>query len=153
MEMRMFGRTGMQFSVLGFGCGAVGGLIVRGDPADQERTIARAIAAGEHADADDADAGRHSMIEEPSIILCWIILRQCSGRGRVEHIVDHLSAVECARVDHLMQRPRVADCGKPKETRLALLAQVARCVSRPLDAGLIASLRHHGSHVSPVVTL
>src|SRR5215468_9950274 len=46
MEMRMFGRTGMQFSVLGFGCGAVGGLIVRGDPADQERTVARAIAAG-----------------------------------------------------------------------------------------------------------
>jgi len=36
----------MQFSVLGFGCGAVGGLMVRGDPADQERTIARAIAAG-----------------------------------------------------------------------------------------------------------
>jgi hypothetical protein len=32
--------------VLGFGCGAVGGLIVRGDPDDQERTIARAIAAG-----------------------------------------------------------------------------------------------------------
>ena len=46
MQMRMFGRTGMQLSVLGFGCGAVGGLMVRGDPADQERTIARAIAAG-----------------------------------------------------------------------------------------------------------
>jgi aryl-alcohol dehydrogenase-like predicted oxidoreductase len=36
----------MQLSVLGFGCGAVGGLMVRGDPLDQERTIARAIAAG-----------------------------------------------------------------------------------------------------------
>jgi aryl-alcohol dehydrogenase-like predicted oxidoreductase len=36
----------MQLSVLGFGCGAVGGLMVRGEPADQERTIARAIAAG-----------------------------------------------------------------------------------------------------------
>jgi L-galactose dehydrogenase/L-glyceraldehyde 3-phosphate reductase len=36
----------MQLSVLGFGCGAVGGLMVRGDPADQERTIARAIGAG-----------------------------------------------------------------------------------------------------------
>jgi L-galactose dehydrogenase/L-glyceraldehyde 3-phosphate reductase len=36
----------MQLSVLGFGCGAVGGLMVRGDPPDQERTIARAIAAG-----------------------------------------------------------------------------------------------------------
>ncbi|MGX4770326.1 aldo/keto reductase [Bradyrhizobium guangdongense] len=46
MQLRHFGRTGMQLSVLGFGCGAVGGLMVRGDPADQERTIARAIAAG-----------------------------------------------------------------------------------------------------------
>src|SRR5262245_61133628 len=46
MEMRLFGRTGMQLSVLGFGCGAVGGLMVRGDPLDQERTIARAVAAG-----------------------------------------------------------------------------------------------------------
>jgi len=36
----------MQLSALGFGCGAVGGLMVRGDPADQERTIARATAAG-----------------------------------------------------------------------------------------------------------
>jgi aryl-alcohol dehydrogenase-like predicted oxidoreductase len=46
MEMRVFGRTGMQLSVLGFGCGAVGGLMVRGDPSDQERTVARAIDAG-----------------------------------------------------------------------------------------------------------
>jgi aryl-alcohol dehydrogenase-like predicted oxidoreductase len=46
MDTRVFGRTGMQLSVLGFGCGAVGGLMVRGDPRDQERTIARAIAAG-----------------------------------------------------------------------------------------------------------
>lgn len=44
MQMRVFGRTGMQLSVLGFGCGAVGGFMVRGDPADQEHTIARAIA-------------------------------------------------------------------------------------------------------------
>jgi len=46
MQMRVFGRTDMRLSVLGFGCGAVGGFMVRGDPADQERTIARAIAAG-----------------------------------------------------------------------------------------------------------
>src|SRR5476651_142477 len=46
MQSRVFGRTGMQLSVLGFGCGAVGGFMVRGDAADQERTIARAIAAG-----------------------------------------------------------------------------------------------------------
>jgi len=46
MEMRVFGRTGMRLSVLGFGCGAVGGLMVRGSPRDQEQTVARAIAAG-----------------------------------------------------------------------------------------------------------
>jgi aryl-alcohol dehydrogenase-like predicted oxidoreductase len=46
MQLRVFGRTGMRLSVLGFGCGAVGGLMVRGDAADQERTIARAIAGG-----------------------------------------------------------------------------------------------------------
>jgi aryl-alcohol dehydrogenase-like predicted oxidoreductase len=46
MEMRDFGRSGTRVSLLGFGCGAVGGLMVRGDPADQERTIARALEAG-----------------------------------------------------------------------------------------------------------
>src|SRR5450756_2027110 len=46
MQTRLFGRTGMQLSVLGFGCGAVGGFMVRGDHADQERVIAKAIAAG-----------------------------------------------------------------------------------------------------------
>jgi aryl-alcohol dehydrogenase-like predicted oxidoreductase len=46
MEMRVYGRTGMRLSVLGFGCGAVGGLMVRGDPRDQERAVARALAVG-----------------------------------------------------------------------------------------------------------
>ena len=36
----------MRLSVLGFGCGAVGGLMVRGNPADQERAVARALEAG-----------------------------------------------------------------------------------------------------------
>ena len=46
MEMRVFGRGGVPVSILGFGCGAVGGLMVRGDPADQERAVARALEAG-----------------------------------------------------------------------------------------------------------
>jgi aryl-alcohol dehydrogenase-like predicted oxidoreductase len=46
MQLRDFGRTGMQLSVLGFGCGAVGGFMVRGDAAEQERVVARALAAG-----------------------------------------------------------------------------------------------------------
>jgi aryl-alcohol dehydrogenase-like predicted oxidoreductase len=46
MQFRTFGRTGMKVSALGFGCGAVGGIMVRGDPADQERLVARAIDVG-----------------------------------------------------------------------------------------------------------
>ena len=46
MERRVFGRSGMRLSILGFGCGAVGGLMVRGDPADQERAVARALETG-----------------------------------------------------------------------------------------------------------
>src|SRR5258707_10811306 len=46
MQVRVFGRTGMQLWVLGFGCGAVGGVMVRGDAADQERLVARALDVG-----------------------------------------------------------------------------------------------------------
>ena len=46
MQMRTFGRTGLQVSALGFGCGAVGGIMVRGDPGDQERLVARALEIG-----------------------------------------------------------------------------------------------------------
>lgn len=46
MEQRLLGRTGMRVSVLGYGAGAVGGLMVRGTPAEQERSLARALEAG-----------------------------------------------------------------------------------------------------------
>ena len=46
MERRILGKTGVEVAVLGFGCGAVGGLMVRGTAADQERAVARALALG-----------------------------------------------------------------------------------------------------------
>jgi aryl-alcohol dehydrogenase-like predicted oxidoreductase len=46
MEQRHFGRTGLHVSALGFGCGAVGGLMTKGDPADQKRAVAHAIENG-----------------------------------------------------------------------------------------------------------
>jgi L-galactose dehydrogenase/L-glyceraldehyde 3-phosphate reductase len=46
MELRTLGRTGLRVSALGFGCGAVGGLMVRGDPAAQRQAVARALEAG-----------------------------------------------------------------------------------------------------------
>ncbi|MGH7305438.1 MAG: aldo/keto reductase [Candidatus Rokuibacteriota bacterium] len=46
MESRSLGKTGLRVSTLGFGCGNVGGLIIRGTPAERERAVARAIELG-----------------------------------------------------------------------------------------------------------
>ncbi len=46
MERRPLGRTALTVSALGFGCGDVGGLMVRGAPAERERAVARAIELG-----------------------------------------------------------------------------------------------------------
>ena len=46
MDQRALGNSDTTFSELGFGCGAVGGLIVRGERTEGLRTIERAIEAG-----------------------------------------------------------------------------------------------------------
>jgi len=40
MQTKTFGRTGLAFSRLTFGCGAVGGLMTKGEAADQDRAVA-----------------------------------------------------------------------------------------------------------------
>src|SRR5947209_2117491 len=46
MEQRRLGSTGVTVSALGFGCGAVGGLMVRGDRDEQRQAVSRALDAG-----------------------------------------------------------------------------------------------------------
>jgi aryl-alcohol dehydrogenase-like predicted oxidoreductase len=96
MEMRMFGRTGMRFSVLGFGCGAVGGLIVRGNQADQERTIARAIAAGvnyfgtavQYGNGEsEKNLGRVLQRLKPANVVVGTKVRVSSGDGSIANAV------------------------------------------------------------------
>lgn len=46
MRYRTLGRTGQTISEISFGCGNVGGLLIRGDHADQVRAVARAMELG-----------------------------------------------------------------------------------------------------------
>jgi len=46
MQYRAFGNTGLEVSVLGYGCGAVGGLMVRGEHRDMLRTVEYALESG-----------------------------------------------------------------------------------------------------------
>ncbi len=46
MEYRGLGRTGMLVSEVGFGCGNVGGLLVRGSEAEQAQAVKRAMELG-----------------------------------------------------------------------------------------------------------
>lgn len=46
MKTRRLGATDLVVSEIGFGCGGNAGLMIRGEPAEQRRIIARALAAG-----------------------------------------------------------------------------------------------------------
>lgn len=46
MELRPLGRTGLSVSAIGFGCGSIGGLFVRGTPQAQRRAVEVALEGG-----------------------------------------------------------------------------------------------------------
>ena len=73
METRIYGRTGMNISILGFGCGAVGGLMVRGAAADRERAIARALEVG--IDYFDTAVQYGNGVSETNLGIAWKALK------------------------------------------------------------------------------
>ena len=46
MDYKLWGRTGLRVSQLGFGCGNIGGLLIRGDHSEGIRAVARAVELG-----------------------------------------------------------------------------------------------------------
>jgi L-galactose dehydrogenase/L-glyceraldehyde 3-phosphate reductase len=96
MDRRTLGRTGLSVSVLTFGCGAVGGLMTRGTPADQERAVARALEAGiNHFDtapaygngASEENLGRVLAKLKPDVVVSTKVRLAASDRGRIAEAV------------------------------------------------------------------
>jgi aryl-alcohol dehydrogenase-like predicted oxidoreductase len=92
MQTRALGRTGLNVSLLGFGCGAVGGLMVRGEPGDQERAVARAVELGiNYFDtaamygngASETNLGRVLSVLRPDVLVATKTKVDPDARGRI----------------------------------------------------------------------
>jgi L-galactose dehydrogenase/L-glyceraldehyde 3-phosphate reductase len=92
METRRLGRTGLQVSLLTFGCGAVGGLMTRGEARDQDRAVAWACDHGiNHFDtaplygdgASETHLGRALGARRDGVIVSTKVRLAASDRGKV----------------------------------------------------------------------
>jgi aryl-alcohol dehydrogenase-like predicted oxidoreductase len=156
MQLRVFGRTGMQLSALGFGCGAVGGLMVRGDADDQERTVARAIAAGVnyfdtavlYGNGDsERNLGRVLQQLKPANIVVGTKVRLLAGEiGRIDDAVrtsleGSLARLRLERVDILhLHNPITAQGGGPALSVRQVLDDIVPAFERLRAQGKIRFL-------------
>ncbi len=123
MERRRFGRTGLELSVLGFGAGAVGGLMTKGAAADQERAIALAVDRGiNYIDTastygngeSERNLGRVLKALKPNIVLGTKFRLKAADRSRVAAFIaqsldESLKRLQRDHVDLLqLHNPLVA---------------------------------------------
>jgi aryl-alcohol dehydrogenase-like predicted oxidoreductase len=146
----------MQLSVLGFGCGAVGGIMVRGGHADQERTIARAIAAGinyfdtavQYGDGEsERNLGRVLQNLKPANVFVGTKVRlPQSDVGRIDEAIitsleGSLARLRLERVDILhLHNAITADGGGPALSVRQVLDEVVPAFERLRQQGKIRFL-------------
>lgn len=128
MEQRILGRTAASLSILGFGCGAVGGLMVRGAPADQERAVARALelginyfdtAAAYGDGVSETNLGRVLATLRPEIFLSTKFTVRPDDRGHIGEAVAaslerSLRRLGREQVDLLQLHNRIASAGNDR---------------------------------------
>jgi len=126
MQRRTLGRTGLSVSTLGFGCGAVGGLMVRGTAADQERAVARALELGinffdtapAYGDGEsERNLGRVLRTLRPDVVVTTKFRIPPEARGRVADAVtasleQSLGRLGLPRVDVLQLHNLVSADGR-----------------------------------------
>ena len=112
MQRRRFGRSGLSLSVLGFGAGAVGGLMTKGEPRDQERAIARSVELGInyidtaplYGDGESERVlGRVLKALKPDIVLGTKVRLKASDRSRIGAAIAESLDASLARLgrDHV----------------------------------------------------
>ena len=106
----MLGRTGLRVSEVGFGCGNVGGLLVRGSHETQVAVVRRALALG--IDYFDTAAGYGDGLSETHLGEVLAELRPDPPDARDTRIDGAVAAGEGAQVTHsTLQGPVLIGAG------------------------------------------
>jgi aryl-alcohol dehydrogenase-like predicted oxidoreductase len=152
MEQRTLGSTGVQVGVLSFGCGAVGGLMVHGTTADQERAVARAVELGiNYFDTapvygnglSEQNLGRVLRTLRPDVIVGTKFAVGAVEPGRIAGALTasleaSLSRLGLARVDLLQLHDRITTNGHGNTIAPAtLLDEVVPALERLRQAGKV----------------
>ena len=113
MQTRQLGRTGLKVSLLTFGCGAVGGLMTKGEARDQDRAVAWARDNGiNHFDtaplygngASETNLGRALGAKRDDVIVSTKVRLPADARGDFEKMIrssieTSLSRLKQDRID------------------------------------------------------
>ena len=155
IEKRTLGRTGEQVSVLTFGCGAVGGLMVKGDAAEQERAAALALehgvnffdtAPGYGDGASEINLGRLLKKLKPKALIGTKVRIPSADRGNIAARItaaleESLKRMERDHVDlYQLHNPLTPDASGETLTAAQVLGDVVPAFQKLRDAGKIRYL-------------
>jgi aryl-alcohol dehydrogenase-like predicted oxidoreductase len=152
MQRRKLGRTGLDVSLLTFGCGAVGGLMTKGDPKDQLAAVRRALEIGVNFfdtaplygdGASETNVGRILSELKPDIVLGTKVNVPPDGKNRIaaainQSIDDSLRRLQRDHVDILQLHNSISVEGRPRDLHPdVVLGEVVPAFERLKEAGKI----------------
>lgn len=150
MQTQRFGRTDLKVSRLTFGCGAVGGLMTRGDAADQDRAVAWArdnginffdTAASYGNGASELNLGRALAGNSEGIVVSTKVGLPDSELGNIPDWVEQSlnASLERLRLDHVDLFQLHNTIGEPDRhgmiTATQVLNEVIPAFEKLRDAG------------------
>jgi len=166
MQRRRLGRTDLEISLLGFGAGAVGGLMTKGAALDQERAITRAIELGiNYIDTaplygngeSERNLGRVLKALKPDIVLGTKVRLKAADRGRIGESVARSMDESLQRLDrdHVdlfqLHNPLVAADGGDRLAIDIALNEVVPAMQRLQKAGKTRFIGFSGVGETPAL--